>query len=497
MDSQKRNESRDRLREEALARRVGEALDQLAHRHAGECPDAELIAAYHEKSLQADEIPRWEGHFAICGRCRKILAVLAASVETPLAEKEVAHLGELIAAARAPSEVTVRPIEAIRENRLAWRTRWLAPALGVAAVLTVWFAMRPPWRTANQNPSETLIAQAPKSETPPSTEPRAMEQFSKVTPKKTPETNAEFLKDRPATQAQSPNAPTDSFARNRLDGGRVIGGVAPSASGAEKPLQDERKDKAESKSVPASGAFDGAFGTAAPGLRPPAPPPPKPALVLPREAQVQTAENGPKVTAPPTATTQSDVVPEAAPSVSTAAEPVGGGADNAPARSKQALAAPGGPGDTTAASADAIQPLTGRNLKSFSQLAKTEGNATLIRTPSESTLWRVGKGGGIERSTDAGRSWIVQTSPSQEEWLAGAAFSDTVCWLVGRNGAIARTTDGGRWKKIAPPRVAADSSGKLPDWTSLTAASAQAATITASDQRRYSTQDGGKTWKAQ
>jgi len=191
------------------------------------------------------------------------------------------------------------------------------------------------------------------------------------------------------------------------------------------------------------------------------------------------------------------VVPEAAPSVSTAAEPVGGGADNAPARSKQALAAPGGPGDTTAASADAIQPLTGRNLKSFSQLAKTEGNATLIRTPSESTLWRVGKGGGIERSTDAGRSWIVQTSPSQEEWLAGAAFSDTVCWLVGRNGAIARTTDGGRWKKIAPPRVAADSSGKLPDWTSLTVASAQAATITASDQRRYSTQDGGKTWKAQ
>src|SRR5258708_39814439 len=97
MDSQKRNESRDRLREEALARRGGEALDQIAHRPAGGCPDAELIAAYHEKSLQADEIARWEGHFAKCGRCRKILGVLAASGEKPLAVKEGARLGELIA----------------------------------------------------------------------------------------------------------------------------------------------------------------------------------------------------------------------------------------------------------------------------------------------------------------------------------------------------------------------------------------------------------------
>src|ERR1700674_2132441 len=98
MDSQKRDESRDRRREEALAQRVGDALDQLAHNDAKECPDAELVAAYHEKSLQPDEIARCESHFAICGRCRKILAVLAAAVEAPLAEKEVAHLGELIAA---------------------------------------------------------------------------------------------------------------------------------------------------------------------------------------------------------------------------------------------------------------------------------------------------------------------------------------------------------------------------------------------------------------
>src|ERR1700738_2136479 len=79
MDSQKKDESRDHRREEALARRMGDALDRLAQGNTGECPDAELIAAYHENSLAPDEIGRLEGHFAICGRCRKILAGLAAS----------------------------------------------------------------------------------------------------------------------------------------------------------------------------------------------------------------------------------------------------------------------------------------------------------------------------------------------------------------------------------------------------------------------------------
>jgi len=71
MDSQKRDESRDRRREQALARRMGDALDTLERRDAGECPDADVIAAYHEMSLQPDEIERWESHFAVCGRCRK------------------------------------------------------------------------------------------------------------------------------------------------------------------------------------------------------------------------------------------------------------------------------------------------------------------------------------------------------------------------------------------------------------------------------------------
>jgi len=142
-------------------------------------------------------------------------------------------------------------------------------------------------------------------------------------------------------------------------------------------------------------------------------------------------------------------------------------------------------------------PLNGRNYQALLKLDPTGVIAVQVKTPTGKILWRAGKGGNIQRSADAGRTWILQTSPSQEDWLAGTAVSDKISWMVGRNGAIARTTDGGHWKKIAPPAVAADSSGKLPDWIGITAAGARQATITASDQRQYATQDGGKTWKAQ
>ncbi len=92
MDSQDKNESRIR-RQESLARRLGEALDQLKPHGATDCPDTEVIAAYAEQALGPDESAQWESHFASCSRCRNILRVLGASADAPLAEKEVARLG--------------------------------------------------------------------------------------------------------------------------------------------------------------------------------------------------------------------------------------------------------------------------------------------------------------------------------------------------------------------------------------------------------------------
>src|ERR1700722_3654791 len=179
MDSRQKDEFKPGGGQETLARRLGDALDQLDSGNAAACPDGEILATYAERGLGQAETDKWENHFATCCRCRKILQVLAVSEDTPLAEKEVARLGELISASRAPIEITERAAKRGRHRVADWRTRWLAPAIGVAAVLAVWFAMRPPRRATDRGVSDNLIAQAPKEELPVSPPPEALDSLSK------------------------------------------------------------------------------------------------------------------------------------------------------------------------------------------------------------------------------------------------------------------------------------------------------------------------------
>src|SRR5271165_2341731 len=147
MDAQDRDESGMR-RQEVLARRLSQALDQLKPQHAADCPDAEVIAAYAEHALGADESAHCEGHFSACARCRNILRVLSASADVPLAEEEVAQPGQRVLAASvpAPIEISVASAKKVPPSLVRRRMRWLAPALGVAAVLAAWIAVRAPWR---------------------------------------------------------------------------------------------------------------------------------------------------------------------------------------------------------------------------------------------------------------------------------------------------------------------------------------------------------------
>jgi hypothetical protein len=474
-DTRDRDESRNRRREEALARRVGDALDELAHRDAVGCPDAELIAAYYEKSLEAEERGRCESHFATCARCRKVLQVLAASADAPLDEKEVARLGKLVAAARSPLESAAPPAKPADLVRLNWRRRWLAPALGVAAVLAVWFAMRPPWRTAERNPAVTLVAQAPKIELPPSEEGRAMRQSAEVTPGKNTAKNAGALNDPAERRAESRNLLPDSLEQRNSGTRGVAKQIAPTSGAAEGNLRDEKKQKAD-----ASDALAGAIRAPAPApgaaatSRAAAPPPPR-ELASRAQAKAEDTIQAPADTETPRSANRGATVTGASPQVETTSRPLSGSVDDSSAKDL---------------------PVNGRNYESLLVLDAAGEFRVPMNAPSGKILWRAGKGGDIQRSTDAGRTWTSETSPLHEDWLAGAAVTDSICWIVGRNGAIARTTDGHHWKKIGPPPGARDSSGKLPDWTSITAVDAKNATITG-DERHFATHDAGKTWTAQ
>ncbi len=476
MDSKDRDESKIRRREETLARRMGEALDQINPHGAGECPDAEVIAAYAEQALGPVESAQWEGHFAACARCRKILRVLAATADTPLAEKEVAQLGELVSAARAPVEITGRSAWRARPRLADWRTRWLAPALGVAAVLVVWFAMRPPWRATDQGASGTLVAQAPKEEAPLSRAPTEADRLSRVAPAQDQKTQAAPPSDRSAANAQSLNSPMEGLTKGRAEAGNAPDRISSSVGDA----AGSRPEKKKLSTLP-----DGRE------IQPPAIPPPPPPL-----SKAQAA-----MEAPAAPQSEAKAAPKAAasgtPQIDTNANAVGNAAsrDNQAAtiQGKAAAKAGGAVGQTISPD---VRP-SARNEQALAVFRPIQEYSSMLKVPFGSTLWRAGKGGIIERSTDAGKTWVSQVSPSQEDWLAGVGVSGTVCWLVGRNGSIARTVDGVLWERVAPPAQVAGTDARLPDWIGITTRDAQSATITASDGRKFATADGGETWNLQ
>lgn len=476
MDSQDRDESKIRRREEMLARRVGEALNRLKTDGAGECPDAEVIAAFAEQGLGPAESAQWEAHFATCARCRKILRVLAASADTPLAEKEVARLGELVSTVRAPVEITKGATGRARPRFVDWRMRWLAPALGAAAVMVVWLAMKPPWRATDRSASTTLIAQAPKDELPMSPPPSEADRLSRAAPQQDLKTETAPRPERSPKDISPLNAPVKPPAKGRADAAAGLDSFSAKSGEERNSLQAEKK----LKTLP-----DGRE------VQPPAIPPQPSAAPKLQAAMEAPAAPQPKSKA------ASNLAAAGAAQAETNENAIG----TPPSRDKQAVTVQGDAATATGgAVGQTISPEarpSARKEQTFEVFRSVQKYDSLLKAPSGSTLWRAGKGGIIERSTDAGKTWVSQMSPSQDDWLAGAAVSDTVCWLVGRNGAIARTADGARWERIAPPSQAAGVDAKLPDWNAVAARDGLSATITASDGRRFATADAGKNWQLQ
>jgi photosystem II stability/assembly factor-like uncharacterized protein len=116
-------------------------------------------------------------------------------------------------------------------------------------------------------------------------------------------------------------------------------------------------------------------------------------------------------------------------------------------------------------------------------------NPRLISAPDASFIWRAGRAGLLEFSSDGGSSWSRQTSGVLVDLLAGSAPSDQVCWIVGRVGAILLTTDGGaHWKTVTPP-ISEDLGG-------IRASDALHASIwNAKNTKTFETSDGGLTWQ--
>jgi photosystem II stability/assembly factor-like uncharacterized protein len=109
-----------------------------------------------------------------------------------------------------------------------------------------------------------------------------------------------------------------------------------------------------------------------------------------------------------------------------------------------------------------------------------------IVSPAASTRWRIVSPRRVDRSTDAGTTWIATDLPAGAQVTAGASPAAGVCWLVGRDGLVLRTVDGATWTRILFPEPLA--------LTSVESSGAESARVIAENGRSFTTNDGGRTW---
>ncbi len=354
------------------------------------CPDPEILAAYFEQSLDAEETAHYELHFSQCTRCREQLAAMD-------------RAGELAGAGAAAAESS--PYWA-----WLWDWRMLAPVAAALLIAAVWIARRPaPNRLAEQQPSQPLVAisqpsapptSAPVIEAPPAPPGIA----SSVTQE------PDSAKVRRAVPAKSPaRSDKEEFAANLPE---ISRGVAQNEMRSDTLEKDANVPKRDS-----TAAMD---------------------RVTPQAA---TSPSGVPAASAPAASAPMLVAPAARQSNSGA---VGGAMSASSAAPMEAA-----PSKQMAASEFSVTAQG--NQKAALKTADVRSAPVLIRTPDPQMLWRISGGTFVERSIDGGANWKTAVVIVDGNFNGGAAPSTQVCWLVGHVGLIYLTTDADHWKTIPPP----------------------------------------------
>jgi len=480
------------------ARDDDRAMDGLLRRSlardaakTGDCPDADILAAYYERSLDADEIAACEQHISQCARCREHLAaILHAQAAAEVPEEQV-----LVAAAVPPQRANVagpasiavlqKPAAEKPARSWAFDWRWFAPAAAIlifAAIVSVRVFTRGPNSLLSRNevavsklPSATspapvaapdLYAPAPRSQAPqkPPANPPSTLKSNAPPPPLEKELAAPPAPVRAPATHRPPPAYSASPPPRASSGANVTHGSPGSSSrfiGGGTPRRGAAAGTAASRSAPAPRQQTNA--------------------TPPASASAKTAQAGQRAGSA-----------IAAGAVSGAAAPPP--PPPADAKKESEVADSSAPAaQATTANAQAKAPaeaggLAGGKIGSVTETVEVSGEAESVAV-SEKTraLFRVTPQGLVERSSDGGATWRPERLKTKATIIAASAPTGEIWWLVGRDGAIFVTKNARKWKKISPPAAI--------DFVGVTALDARSATVTAADGRKFSTTDGGKTWE--
>src|SRR5437016_4203829 len=113
----------DPARDKVIDRLVQKQLRAGQARSVSGCPDAELLAAYVERTLAPREVRGCEAHLASCPRCQALIAELVR-----LEEVDVPIKGRASLAASSPAA-----------NAFRFRWAWAGSALAAMLVVGLWY----------------------------------------------------------------------------------------------------------------------------------------------------------------------------------------------------------------------------------------------------------------------------------------------------------------------------------------------------------------------
>ncbi len=109
----------------------------------------------------------------------------------------------------------------------------------------------------------------------------------------------------------------------------------------------------------------------------------------------------------------------------------------------------------------------------------------------DSTVVAVGERGAIQRSTDAGRTWLAVASPTSAT-LTGLTFADAQTgWTVGHEGVVLTTRDGGSTWQTQAPEINRDTI-----FLGVAAQSSSHVLAHGAFGTAWLTADGGRTWQS-
>ena len=434
-------EDRDRSFEKALAAHL-----RLNNQGSGEaeCPDAETLAAFQEKSLSPEEMRYWEQHTATCARCRESLWFLQATEmevvfdddtevvpaqanSTGVSEPAAPGMMELPrAAAPRPASAAAAPRITDAASPISFpaprpkRWRWAIPAGAIAAGLLLFVTYREQQMTGRGAASSQ---------------------------------NAELAQREMSRSDSLPSPPANA---------------TPSASPG--PVEAKKaKDSGSGNQVNATPHNV-------------APPPPVSTGAVALDA-AQMTPNQAAANENLAARIRKNPSTSAGAAPSVAAGALKPAQTQAPADRLAEQLNPSAPSPALRDSDAKSQ-----NVQVDKTIAKRINIAAIVQSPDHSSTWTLGRDGTILHTTAGSKNGTTQQTGVDVALIAGSATSAKVCWVIGRNGTILRTEDGGTlWMKLESP-IPGDIGG-------IHATDAQHATIwDSANHLSFETSDGGLTW---